>query len=76
MMIDSQAPLGFRGEVINTAVYLHQQSPYEGLTKRDNRNGSQASYPTPHEMLHAFGKTSHDNDSNNISYTAPHNSLQ
>jgi len=33
MMIDSQAPLVFWGEAVNTAVYLHQRTPNEGLTK-------------------------------------------
>jgi hypothetical protein len=31
MMIDSQAPLVFWGEVVNTAVYLHQRTPNKGL---------------------------------------------
>ena len=30
MMIDSQAPIQFWGEAVNTAVYLHQRSPNEG----------------------------------------------
>jgi hypothetical protein len=71
MMIDSQAPLGFWGEAVNTAVYLHQRTPNEGLTKRDDRDGYQAPYPTPYEMLQAFGKPSHNNDGNEISYKAP-----
>jgi hypothetical protein len=71
MMIDSQAPLVFWGEAVNTAVYLHQQTPNEGLTKRDDRDGYQAPYPTPYEMLQAFGKPSHNNDGNEISYKAP-----
>jgi len=33
MMIDSQVPLVFWGEAVKTAVYLHQQTPNEGLTK-------------------------------------------
>ena len=71
MMIDSQAPLVFWGEAVNTTVYLHQQTPKEGLTKRDDRNSYQASYQTPYEMLHTFGKPSHDNNSNKISYKVP-----
>jgi len=39
MMIDSQAPLVFWGEAVNTAVYLHQRTPNEDLTKRDDRDG-------------------------------------
>jgi len=31
MMIDSQASIQFWGEAVNTAVYLHQRSPNEGL---------------------------------------------
>jgi hypothetical protein len=60
MMIDSQAPVQFWGEAVNTAVYLHQRSPNEGSTKQDNRNGFKAPYETPYEMLHAFGKPAHD----------------
>ena len=71
MMIDSQAPLVYWGEPVNTAVYLHQRSPNEGLKKRDNCDGYQAPYPTPYEMLQAFGKPTHDNDGNEISYKAP-----
>ena len=71
MMVHSQMPLVFWGEAVNTAVYLGQQTPNEGLTKRDDRDGNQAPYPTPNEMLHAFGKPSHDNDGTKISYKAP-----
>jgi len=70
-MIHSQAPLVFWGEAVNTAVYLYQWTPNEGLTKRYDHNGYQAQYPTPYEMLQAFGKPSHDNDGNEISYKAP-----
>jgi len=41
MMIDSQGPIQFRGEAVNTAVYLHQRSPNEGL-KRHDRDSYQA----------------------------------
>jgi len=71
MMIDSQAPLAFWSEAVNTAVYLHQRTPNEGLTKTDDCAGYQAPYPTPYEMLQAFGKPSHNNDGNEISYKAP-----
>jgi len=47
MMIDSQAPIQFWGEAANTAVYLHQRSPNEGL-KRNDREGYQAPYKMPH----------------------------
>jgi len=76
MMIDSQAPVQFWGEAINTAVYLHQRSPNEGL-KRTDRDGYQAPYETPYEMLHGFGKPTHDADGNEISYQASlHNPRQ
>jgi len=71
MMIDSQAPVQFWGEAVNTAVYLRQRSSNEGLTKRDDRDGYKAPYETPYEMLHAFGKTTHDDAGNKISYKAP-----
>jgi hypothetical protein len=31
MMVDTQAPIQFWGEAVNTAVYLHQRSPNEGI---------------------------------------------
>jgi hypothetical protein len=69
IMIDSQAPIQFWGEAVNTAVYLHQRSPNEGL-KRNDRDGYQAPYETPYKMLHGFGKPTHDADGNKISYQA------
>jgi len=33
MMIDSHALVQFGGEAVNTAVYLHQSSPNEGLNR-------------------------------------------
>jgi len=76
MILDSQAPLEFWGEAINTAVYLHQCLPNEGLTKRDDRDGYKALYETPYEMLHSYGKPEYDkppDDSTRIkiSYKAP-----
>jgi len=41
MMIDSQVPLVFWGEAVNTTVYLYQRTPNEGLTRRDDRDGYQ-----------------------------------
>jgi hypothetical protein len=76
MMIDSQAPVQFWGEALNTASYHHQRSPKEGLTKRDDRDGYQAPYNTPYEMLHTFGKPAHDDAGNKISYKAPIHLLQ
>jgi hypothetical protein len=73
MMIDSQAPIHFWGEAVNSAVYLHQRSPNEGL-KRNDCNGSQAPYEMQYEMLHGFSKPTHDADGNEISYkTSLHN---
>jgi len=71
MMIDSQALQVIWGEAVNTAVYLHQRTPNEDLTKRDECDRYQAPYPTPYELLHAFGKPSHNNDSNKIWFKAP-----
>ena len=68
MIIDSQAPVQFWGEAVNTAVYLHQRSPNEGLKRKNDRNGYQTPYETPYEMLHGFGKPMHDADGNEISY--------
>jgi len=76
MIIDSQAPLFLSGEAVNTKVYLHQRTPNEGLTTRDNCDGYQAAYPIPYEMLQSFGKPSHNNDGNEISYKAPFHLLQ
>jgi hypothetical protein len=70
MMIDSQTPIQFWGETVNTAVYLHQRSPNEGL-KRNDSDGYQAPNETPYEMLHGFAKLTHDMTSNTISYQAP-----
>jgi len=71
MMIDSQAPLVCWGEAVNTAVYFLQRTPNEGLTKRDDRDGYQAPYPTPYEMLQACGQPTHHNDGNEFSYQDP-----
>jgi len=67
MKIDSQAPIQFWGEAVNTAVYLHQRSPNEGR-KGSDRDGYQAPYETPYEMLHGFGKPMHNANSKKISY--------
>jgi len=42
MIIDSQAPVQFWGVAVNTAVYLHQRSPNEGLKRKNGRDGYQA----------------------------------
>ena len=61
MMLDSQAPIVFWGGAVNTAAYLHQRTPNEGL-RREQRQ-----YLTPYEMLHAHGKPISDSDGNEIS---------
>jgi len=66
-MIDSQAPIQFCGEAVNTTVYFHQWSPNEAL-KRNDRDGYQALYEMPYQMLHGFGKPIHDAAGNEILY--------
>jgi len=75
MMIDSQAPMQFWGEAVNTTVYLHQSSLNEGL-RRSDRDGFQASYKMPYEMLHGFGQCTHDAKGNKISYQASLHNLR
>jgi len=75
MMIDSQAPTQVWEEAVNTAVYLHQRSPSEGL-KRNDHDGYQAPYEMPYEMLHPFGKLTHDAEGNKISYQASVHNLR
>jgi hypothetical protein len=73
MIIDSQAPIEFWGEAVNTAVYLHQRSPNEGLAKRDDRDGYKAPHEMPYEM-HAFGKPTHgDSDAMSADSFPNHN---
>jgi hypothetical protein len=69
MMIDSQAPIQFWGAAVNTAVCLLQRSPNERL-KRNDHDGYQAPYEMSYEMLHGFGKPTHDADGKEISYQA------
>jgi hypothetical protein len=76
MMIYSQASIQLWGEAVNTAVYLHQRSPNEGLKRKNDRDGYQAPYETPYEMLHGFGKPTHDANGNKISYQAPLHNLR
>ena len=76
MIIDSKGPVQFRGEAVNTAVYLHQRSPNEGLRRKNHRDGYQAPYETPYKMLHLFGKPTHNTDGNEISYQAPLRNLR
>jgi hypothetical protein len=76
MILDSQAPLEFWGEAVNTAVYLHQRMPNEGLTRRDDRDGFKAPYDTPYEMQHSYGrpefeKPLDDPTRKRINYKAP-----
>ena len=75
-MIDAQVPVEFWGEAVNTANYLHRLTPNNGLIKRDDRDGYEAPYNTPHEMLHAYGKPRHDAKGKDISYKAPTDHLR
>jgi hypothetical protein len=76
MLIDSQAPIQLWGEAVNTAIYLHRRSPNEGLKRKDDHDGYKAPYETPYEMLHGFGKPTHDADGNEISYQASLHNLR
>jgi len=69
MIIDSQAPIQFCGEAVNTAVYHHQRSP-NGCLKRTDRDGCKALYQTPYVKLHRFPKPTPDADGKEISYQA------
>ena len=68
MMVDSKAPIQVWGEAVNTAVYLHQRSPNEGVTIRDDQAGYKALYETPYLLLDAFSKPAHDGAGNKLSY--------
>jgi len=73
IMIDSQAPIQFWEEVVNTAFYFHQRSPNEGL-KRNDPDCYQAQYETPFKLLDGFGKLMNNADGHEISYqTSLHN---
>ena len=73
--IESPAPVLIWGEAVNTAVYLHQRSPNEGLKRKNDRNGYQELYEMPHDMLHGFVKPTPDADSNMILYQGILNNL-
>jgi len=75
MMIDSQALHVLWVKAVNQAVYLRQRTPNVGLTTSDDHNHYEALYPTPYQMLHAYGKPSCNNDGNKISYQPPHHHL-
>jgi len=76
MMIDSQAPIQFWGEAVNTTVYLHQTSPNEGLKRKNDHDGYQAPYKTPYEKLDGFRKPTHDANGNEISHQASLHNLR
>jgi len=75
MMIHSQAHIQFWGEAVNTAVYLHQRSPNDGLKTNNDNDIYQAPYETQYEMLHGFGEPMHDAARDNNSYQAPLHNL-
>jgi len=68
MMINSLAPIQFWGDTVNTAVYLHQRSPNEGLKRENDCDGYQALYKTSYGMLHGLGKPTHDAEGTKILY--------
>ena len=70
MMINSQTAIQLWGEAVRNAVYLHQRSLIEGLKSKNDCDGYQAPYKMPYQMLHEFGKPTHDADGNKISYQA------
>jgi hypothetical protein len=69
MMIDSQAPIQYWGEAVNTTVNLHQRSQNESLKTNDG-DGYQVPYKMPYKMLHGFGKSTDNAHSNKILYQA------
>jgi len=58
-MIESQSPIQFWGEAVNTASYLHQRTPSAAL------NGK-----TPYEVLNGYGKPEKDENGKPIDYKA------
>ena len=76
MMIDSQAPIQFWGEAVNTAVYRYQTLPNEGRTRKNNHDGFQVLYKTAYQMLHGLGKLTDDAKGNEISYQASLHNLR
>jgi hypothetical protein len=66
IMIDSHAHIQISRDAVNTVVYLNQRSPNEGFNRND-RNGYEALYQMPYDMLHGFGKPTHDADGNKTS---------
>jgi len=75
MRIDSQARIQLWRKEVNTAVYLDQRSPDEGLNRKKHREGFQAPYEAPYALLHGFGKPTHNANGNKISYHAPLHNL-
>jgi hypothetical protein len=70
MIIDSQAPVQFWGEAVNTTVYLHQRSPNEGLERTTDLDGYQAQYKMAYKMLHGLRNAMHNANDNKILYQA------
>jgi len=75
MMIDTQPSIQLWGEAVNTAVYLHQRSPNEGLKRKDCYDYKEP-YEMPYQMLRSFGKLTHDADGNEILYQAALHNLR
>jgi transposase InsO family protein len=61
MMIDSQVPLGFWGEAVMTAAYLHRRTPHKFLRGKsphevlNGHNANPAPPPAPIHHLRRFG---------------------
>ncbi|KAF8535738.1 hypothetical protein BDD12DRAFT_891912 [Trichophaea hybrida] len=70
MMIDTEEPIEFGEKQLTQQSTSIKDIQNEGLAKRDDRDGYKAPYETPYEMLHAFGKSTHDDDGNKISAEA------
>jgi hypothetical protein len=66
MVIDFEVPVQFWGEALITAVNIHQRSQNEGLKSKNERDGFQAPYETPYEILHGFHKPTQNADNNKI----------
>jgi len=71
IMNDSQVPLEFPGEAINTTKYIHLRTSKAGLMKRHNCTSYQVPYRTAYEMLHAFDVLPQFNGRNKILYKTP-----
>jgi hypothetical protein len=63
------------GEAVNNTLYVRDRALNDSLSNWDNCNNYPALFSTPHKMLHAFAKPSHDNDSKKILQKAPYHHI-